>query len=89
MMFVVALLAVPMGYFGWQANIVRERKAMLKTGVGSSIFTARLSEDNDGAIPLLRRWLGDHFCRFIVLHDSADIPRYKAAFPEADVSYVP
>jgi hypothetical protein len=82
---VVTLLTVRCAYVGWQAKIVRERKAMLEAGDDRPVFSATLDENKDGAIPMIRLRFGDHFCRMIILKHSADINLYMAAFPEADV----
>ncbi len=37
LMIVVTLLAVPLGYVGWQAKIVREREALINRGVPGSV----------------------------------------------------
>jgi hypothetical protein len=84
LLIVVTLLAIPFGYVGWQAKIVRDRKAMLETGDLSPVFSAEIDETKDAAIPTIRLWLGDHFCREVFLKQPEDIERYKAAFPEAD-----
>jgi hypothetical protein len=81
----VALLAVPMGYVGWQAKIVRERRAMLDMGNGNQTEEAEVGGHKDASIPLIRRWLGDHFCATVFLKHEADFERYQAAFPEAEI----
>jgi hypothetical protein len=76
-------------YVGLQIKIVRERKAMLDAGSDCLTEPAGVEESKDGAIPLIRRWLGDHFCGEIDLKNPADEQRYKAAFPEATIFLPP
>ena len=86
-LFVVVTIACI--YLGWEAKIVRDRKAMLEISADGPVVDVTLSTDKDAALPLVRRWLGDHFCRSVYLKQSADIARYKSAFPEADVDLGP
>ncbi len=85
LMTVVTLLAVPLGYVGWQAKIVSERKAMLDIENGHLMEEAEVGGHKDAAIPLIRRWLGDHFCSSIFLKQEAELERYQEAFPEAEI----
>jgi hypothetical protein len=74
-------------------NMIRERKSL----VGSSgsprgrygLVTAdSMSLVSWEGVPLVRRWLGDHQYRWVVLYDSASdeiVERYQAAFLEAIV----
>jgi hypothetical protein len=62
LLIVVTALAIPCGYLGWQAKVVRERKAMLDkiVSLGGGYLVARQDEPIEiPNPPLLRRWLGD------------------------------
>jgi hypothetical protein len=85
LMTVVTLLSLACAYVGWQAKIARERTAMLDTGSENSIVRAVLDKEKDGAVPTIRLWFGDHFCRSVYVKHSADVQRYQTTFPEADV----
>jgi hypothetical protein len=83
----VTLLAVPMGYIGWQAKIVAERKAWLRDDRDVSITPAS-SGAND--IPWMRRWLGDFKVdeirvRSTLFIDSEIVKRLHEEFPEATI----
>jgi hypothetical protein len=85
LLIVVTLLAIPCGYVGSQAGIVRERKAMLENG------HLTLSEMSPGRniLPRIRVWLGDVDCRimyFDPIVSDTDLERYRVAFPEAHVT---
>ena len=82
LMIVVSLLAVPLGYVGWQAKIVRERRCALSaiTESGGHIWTREgyCSSTEPGAgrmppdewpseVPWLRRLLGDEHVASIQL----------------------
>jgi hypothetical protein len=83
---VVTLIAVMCGHVGWQARIVQERKALLRTYADTQVRFASFDERRDSEIPLLRRWFGDHFVNSIALRASGNAALYEAAFPEADVT---
>jgi hypothetical protein len=82
----VTLLAVPLGYVGWQAKIVRERKAML-----SHIWKVNrraLWSETRMSVPWVRRLLGDYPVRLIELPRHADLEepqQIQALFPEATI----
>jgi hypothetical protein len=83
----VTLLAIPCAYVGWQAKIVRQRRAMLfnnpRVGVLSSVVTV----DGEPDVSWLRRWLGDDHPGNIVTVDDAseaELDEYRSEFPEAD-----
>jgi hypothetical protein len=81
----VALFAIPCAYIGHQAEIVKDRKAILDDGrLTLSVMTPARSE-----LPRIRLWLGDVDC-FAIYADAivsdADLERYRAAFPEAEVT---
>ncbi len=64
LMIVVTLLAVACGYVGWQAKIVRERKAMVERILQvEDGYLARDGPfapiDHNESIPWIRRLLGD------------------------------
>jgi hypothetical protein len=88
LMIVVTLLAIPCGYVGWQAKIVRERMAMSecikKVEHGDCWF---FDEDLSGGVPWIRRLLGDKTCMLILVPGASDeeFVAIKAAFPEADL----
>jgi len=86
---VVTLLAVLGGYLLLEARIVNERKAMLETGSDGPVVDFTVDKGKDAAIPTLRLWIGDHFFSSVHVKQQADINRYKAAFPEADVELPP
>jgi hypothetical protein len=89
----VTLLAVPLGYVGWQVKIVRERKAIIE---GNELIGA-MAIDASGRdkvapgrpdIPWIRRLLGDQDYLNIFAPRSAtdeDIERFRSVFPEAEV----
>jgi hypothetical protein len=89
----LTLLAVPLGYVGWQAKIVRDRKAAiieLKTGGGTAIGAEGLSPSalahgRDYTIPFLRRWVGDHAVFWIMCKHGIDVDvrRLRSLFTEA------
>jgi hypothetical protein len=86
LLIVVTLLAVVCGYVGWQAKIVRERKAMLKNP--QFCLACQLFEVAGRGIPWIRWRLGDIDCYAIIGDEKvidADLDRYRVAFPEADV----
>jgi hypothetical protein len=84
---------------GWQAKIVRERKAMLRTfGENHFGFFDTPSIDYTGysdlqktekpTIPLIRKWLGDRAVEFIYVprrDPSVDVDSVREMFPEAMV----
>ena len=95
----VALLAVACGYVGRQAEIVRERQAMLDRidGIRGVYWTAETfreliekstwhSQDwSPPRIPLIRRWLGDHAIVWIALPTLEQRREFGVAFPEASI----
>ncbi|HEV2972350.1 MAG TPA: hypothetical protein VGY55_20415 [Pirellulales bacterium] len=85
LLIVVTLLTIPCAYIGAQAEIVRERKAMLENGH----LTLSEATPARNRLPRLRVWLGDVDC-FILYFDpivsDSDLERYRVAFPEAQVT---
>jgi hypothetical protein len=79
LLIVVTLLAVPLGYVGWQARIVRERQAMMSGFLHERCIFAVVSDLDRGppflrtrpetypasSIPWVRRILGDE-CLLVV-----------------------
>jgi hypothetical protein len=87
LMIVVTLLAVPLGYVGWQAKIVMERKAEIRRGVSGRAF---MSEDMGPPawMSYLRYRLGDNNITVIQVPantDSDEMNRLRTLFPEADI----
>jgi hypothetical protein len=82
----VTLLAIPIAYVGRQAEIVRERKVMLDDG---RIAHYLIITPDQNRLPQIRLWLGDVDC-FAIYADQivsdVDMERYRAAFPEAQVT---
>jgi hypothetical protein len=82
---VIAIFAIPCAYVGHQAEIVRDRKAMLDNGH----LTLSLMPPARSELPRLRLWLGDVDCAAIYadqIVSDADLERYRVAFPEAEVT---
>ena len=85
---IVTALAILCGYVGWQVRIVEHRKAMLLrfTQLGGHFdFDTR-----DSAIPMIRRWFGDHELCCIYsdnLIPREDMQEIRRAFPEADYQF--
>ena len=84
LLIVVTLLAIPCGYVGWQAKIVRERNEFI------SRYNCTLSSwsafYHDPAIPWIRRFLGDEAWVAIDLPISTsnnELNRAAELFPEA------
>jgi hypothetical protein len=89
----VTLVAVPLGYVGWQAKIVNERKAYLQTTQDTHVDGAWgvfvfVRGDKTKAPSGIRLWLGD------VTHDSVIVDRraseetkqaVASLFPESDI----
>jgi hypothetical protein len=93
LLIVVTLFAlIPCGYVGWQAKIVRERKAWYAAHPGGGFANgARIVAcGNEAKAPnLLRRWLGDVANDAITLHPTstaADIRKATELFPEAVIA---
>jgi hypothetical protein len=90
----VTLLAGVCGYVGWQAKIVRERRAMLQTIEAAGGQYAAVA---DGNLPAgmtgpnwIRRLLGDVAVVEIDFHASSlSRDNVKERFPEADCHVVP
>jgi hypothetical protein len=89
LMIVVTLFCVVGGYVAHEAKVVNERKAKLETGSDGPVVDFTVDKGKDGAITTMRLWFGDHFVSSVHVKQKADINRYKAAFPEADVELPP
>jgi hypothetical protein len=82
---VVMILAIPCAYVGHQAEIVRDRRAMLDKGH----VTLFLMPPDQSNLPRLRLWLGDVDCAAIYadqIVSDAELDRFRATFPEAEVT---
>jgi hypothetical protein len=84
LMIAVTLLAVPFAYVGWQATIVRERKAWKD----NPKFYVEMGQQVPSNLPWIRRLLGDSDCSWIIADDSvsdAELDACRAAFPGVSV----
>ena len=86
-MIVVTLLAVPLGYIGWQARIARERESLLEL---HRPFIERIVEHGTiGNISDRQQWPGDRRYMEILLRDDtpdSSIIELRSAFPEAMIA---
>src|ERR1700730_19069210 len=93
LMIAVTLLAVPLGYVGWQMKVIRQRHEAAAT-----YQTIRGLETTFGPLHVLRiqrppapwplRWLGEEGYRTIMVLKGTpadEIARLKSLFPEASV----
>jgi hypothetical protein len=96
LLIVVTLLAVPLGYVGWQAKIVHERQVMMRwveehDGYCLLAVNKPVTQTTPAERPsLIRRWLGDaqvaEVCfRSLISHD--DAARIREAFPGVQIRY--
>ena len=89
LMIAVTLFAlIPCGYVGWQAKIVRERRAELNRMVDGRLYGIAGSEERR-AIPWIRRVLADQQVYSIMMPvgtDRAELDRLRSPFPEAKVA---
>ncbi len=84
-MIVVTLPAMPMGYLGWQAKIVRERCEFLKSH-HSLILESLNYKDHNDSISGLRKWMGDDGLDDFVLNSRTtdeELETFRRLFPEA------
>jgi hypothetical protein len=84
----VTLLAIPCAYVGWQAKIVRERRALRENRQFYEPFIPAEGSKGSGSLSWIRRLLGDFESEGMIADDSitdADLERCRAAFPEANV----
>ena len=88
------LLTVFGVWLGWQVQIVRERKELLKSLDGRKsirvVFSAevpvRMRGGHEASIPIWRCWLGDKPVQFVFIlfvYPPDKTEQLKAAFPEA------
>jgi hypothetical protein len=86
MMVVVTLAAVPCAYLGWQATIVRQRRAELERTVDLQVVGIDAT-DKEGIISFVRRLLGDKRVATIMKRrtDQLELERLRRIFPEARV----
>ena len=84
----VTLFCVVVGvYVGWQAKIVRERRAELNRTVDARLVGIA-GNDEERVIPWIRRVLGDQrvgSIKMLVGTDVAELDRLRVLFPEAKV----
>jgi hypothetical protein len=90
MLLVIALLvALPLGWLGWQVSIVRHRQAMRSQieASGGKVFTPGPLASIEGDISTIRRMLGDEFTHQIFLRGDSRIDEREVAesFPEARI----
>jgi hypothetical protein len=90
LLIVVALLAIPCGYVGWQVKMVRERTACrerMKDFVGFNAFPNpyATSLPPQPQVSSIRRLMGDEGVRTIFLLHEVDSDEIQATFPEANV----
>ena len=100
LMIVVTLLALPMGYVGWQAKIVRERKFWLETHAarepgGDDMYSVdpgwvvfRDGNHEQRSPSRIRLWLGDEDHSVLLISPAApetDAAVAAALFPEAAI----
>jgi hypothetical protein len=92
LMIVVTLIAVPCAYVGWQAKIVRDRKAWLARQPiqrridGPKIIKELAQGDPTRSPSKIRLWLGDKSVEYIGIPISSNPEELKLAaslFPEA------
>jgi hypothetical protein len=92
----VTLLAIPCGYLGWQAKIIRERRE-----AAARYQTIRGRESTFGPLHMLRiqrppapwplRWMGEEGYLTIIVRKGTpadEIARLKGLFPEASVEEI-
>jgi hypothetical protein len=83
----VTVLAVASAYVGWQAKIVRERRAELNRTVDTRLVGIA-GNDEERVIPWIRHVLGDQrvgSIKMLVGTDAAELDRLRVLFPEAKV----
>ncbi|HEV2971400.1 MAG TPA: hypothetical protein VGY55_15605 [Pirellulales bacterium] len=83
----VVFLSLLCAYVGWQAKIVRKRRAELSRVVDTRLVGID-DTDEEGIIPWIRRVLGDErvwSIKMLVGTDAAELDRLRVLFPEAKV----
>ena len=97
LLIVVTLLAIPCGWLGWQAKIVRDRKAMMarireaKGGgwTAEDVAGIHLPKRDEPRFGWVRDWLGDVPIRLILIPPSSE-PKddeIRRVFPEASIMH--
>jgi hypothetical protein len=87
----VTLLAVPLGYVGWQAKIVRDRRALLDSikAAGGGDETAMFHNNaSPPPPPWLRRILGDETVELLLVPPATDeetMARIHRLFPDTRI----
>src|SRR5206468_2054534 len=87
LLIVVTLLAIPCGYVGWQAKIVRQRQSMISRR--PVVFYLEAPVANQPDVPWLHKFLQDVYIHEVILDPSVSaegVARFEAAFPEAIVT---
>jgi hypothetical protein len=86
MIVVMTVLAIPLGWLGWQIKYIRDRRDFrarsLWSGMGD--WTGTPSPE----MPLYRRWLGDERATRVFVNSEEDRQIGERLFPEAWVMYV-
>jgi hypothetical protein len=88
LLILVALLAVPCAYVGWQAKIVQERRQFLDEIRSEGGFASDQLHGPSPTPSWIRRVLGDEYAVWLVVNRSIDAQRLsqiKRLFPEAIV----
>ena len=84
----VTLFCIVAGaYVGWQAKIVRERRAELNRVVDARLVGIA-DNDEERVIPWIRRVLGDQrveSIKMLVGTDASELGRLRVLFPEAKI----
>jgi hypothetical protein len=89
----VTLVAVPMGYVGWQMKVIRERREAAATyqtirGHESTVGPLRVFTIQRRPAPWPLRWMGEEGYLTIIVRKGTpadEIARLKRLFPEAVV----
>jgi hypothetical protein len=89
LLIVVTLLAVVCGYIGWQAKIVRERRAVLRLLIGSRGYGVYMGEQSDTpgqtAVALHRRISSGHN---LTVGKGEDDPDWRRLWLGDEVVYI-
>ena len=84
----VTMFCVVVGaYVGWQAKIVRQRRAELNRVVDARLVGIA-GNDDERVIPWIRRVLGDQrveSIKMLVGTDASELDRLRVLFPEAKI----
>jgi hypothetical protein len=91
LMILVALMAVPCAYVGWQAKIVRERRALLdqiEAAGGGDETAVFYNSASPPPPPWLRRILGDETIELLLVPSTTDeetMARIHLLFPDTQI----